>query len=156
MSDKLKFEVISVLIVSNNKIIDFNITGYQFPNHRPSSDDFDYDANWLICEITYLEDSLREVYEDACLLTCELDEIIEGLSKVVDGEEGGYISEFLEPYLRISITNINDNIIITIHFVYEVSDKAWKKRKVSCAINKEDAAKILCELQDFKKMYPER
>ena len=145
-----------MLITENNKSLSFNITGYQYPDIKSKKKDYNYDANWLICEITYLEDSLREVYEDACLLTCELDEIIEGLSKVIDGEEGGYISEFLEPYLRISITNINDNIIITIHFVYEVSDKAWKKRKVSCAINKEDAAKILCELQDFKKMYPER
>ena len=145
-----------MLIVSNNKIIDFNITGYQFPNHRPSSDDFDYDANWLICEIKYSEDDLNEEYSDPCLLTYELQELTESMQKILNCEEDAYISEFMEPYLKISIVRCEEKLVFTMQFVYDTTDRNWNTRKISSIMNEEVAIQMLNELTKLQNAFPVR
>ena len=145
-----------MLIISKNKIIDFKITSYQFPNHHPSNDDYDYDANWLICEIKYSEDNLNEVYSDPCLLTYELQELTESMQKILNYEEDAYISEFMEPYLKISIVRCEEKVVFTIQFVYDTTDGNWNTRKVSSVMSEDVAIQILTELTKFQKAFPER
>ena len=145
-----------MLIVSKNKIIDFKITSYQFPNHRPSTEDYDYDANWLICEIKYSEDNLNEVYSDPCLLTYELQELTESMQKILNYEEDAYISDFMEPYLKIAIVRCEEKVVFTIQFVYDTTGGNWKTRNVSSVMNEDIAIQILTELTKLQKTFPER
>ena len=145
-----------MIIASKNKIIDFKVNSYQFPNRHPSDDDYDYDANWLICEIKYSEGDFSEVYCDPCLLTYELQELIESMQKIINYEEDAYISEFMEPYLKISIVRCEEKLVFTIKFVYDTSGNNWNKRTVSAEMNEEEAIQILNELIEFQKAFPER
>lgn len=145
-----------MLITENNRSINFNISGYQFDKLKSLGMTYDYDANWLICEIKYSEDDFSQSYSDPCLLTYELEELINAFSKILDGEDGGYISDFMEPYLKISIAKAEDKIMLIVHFVYDTSDGIWKKRKVASMVEKEYALQILNELRELQTTYPER
>ena len=39
-----------------NKTIEFTIEGYEFPEAELTKDDFNEEANWLMCEIRYSDD----------------------------------------------------------------------------------------------------
>ena len=145
-----------MLITENNKSIKFNISDYQFSKSELSSKGYDYDANWLICEIKYSEESFRQSYRDACLLTYELEEWINSFVKILDGEAGGYISDFMEPYLQVAIAKAEDKIMFIVHFVYDTTDGIWKKRKIASLLEKESAKQILDELREMQKNYPQR
>ena len=143
-------------ITSNNKMIDFNIIGYQYPYCKGSSQEYNYDANWLICEIKYSEDdfiNVNETYRDACLLTYEVEELTDGLTKILNNEEDAYISNFIEPYLKIAIAKAEEKIMFTMQFVYSGN---WKKRTVATIIDTEIAGQILNKLLEIQKNYPER
>ena len=86
-----------MILHQGNKSIEFTIVNYQYPEKRPSKEGFDYDANWLMCEFKYSDAETNETYKDACLLTDELADMVEELSKILDGSEDGYISDFMEP-----------------------------------------------------------
>ena len=145
-----------MLIEENNKSLRFNVIGYQFPDLHSTKNDYNYDANWLTCEINYSDRENNNTYRDSCLLTCELEELIEALSKILNGEPGGYISEFMEPYLQISISKADDKIMFVIHFVYDTSKNGWKKCKVSSLVEQDKALCFLEELKGLQKCYPER
>lgn len=115
-----------MFIVSKNKSLELNIIGYQFPDHKISTTEYDYDANWLICEVKYSEDNLNEVYRDACLLTYELEELIEALDKIINDEEEAYISDFMEPYLKVSIAKVEEQVVLIVQFVYDTTNGKWK------------------------------
>ena len=145
-----------MVFIENNKSIQFSINNYEYPTEKSSQKgDFNYDANWLICEIKYTEDDFTEFYSDACLLTYELEELATSLSKILDGKESGYISSFMEPYLQISMARAEEKILFIIHFVYDTT-KEWKKRKITSLVEKEYASQILNKLIDLKNLYPER
>ena len=123
-----------MLIEENNKSLRFNVIGYQFPDLHSTKNDYNYDANWLTCEINYFDGENNHNYENPCLLTCEFEELIKALSDILDGEPGGYISEFMEPYLQISISKADDKVMFVIHFVYDTLENNWKKCKVSSLV----------------------
>ena len=143
-------------IVSNNKAMDLSIIGYQFSDHNTSGNGYDHDANWLVCEIKYSQDNTDEVYKDPCLLTRELQELTEAMRKIINCEQDTYISEFLEPYLKISIARCEEKITFTIKFVTDTTVENWNSRFVCSILNKEEALLILSELTKFQKIFPER
>ena len=145
-----------MLILSNNKTMDFNIIGYQYPYHKPSCKEYDYDANWLICEMKYAEDDYSRVYRDACLLTYELQELTIAMEKILNKEEDAFISEFMEPYLHIAIARAEEKVVFTIQYVYDTTDGKWKERTVSSVMDEETAMQALQELVALQKAYPER
>ena len=85
-----------MILHQGNKSIEFTIVNYQYPEKRPSKEGFDYDANWLMCEVKYSDAETNETYKDAYLLTDELADMVEELSEIIDGSEDGYISDFME------------------------------------------------------------
>ncbi len=143
-------------VFSKNKIMDFAVIGYQFPDHIVSGESYDHDANWLICEIKYAEDDCNHVYTDACLLTYELQELTKAMQKILNKEEDAYISEFLEPNLQIAIARVEEKVVFTIRYVYDITDKRWNKRIVSSVMDAEMAQQAFHELTKFQKAYPER
>ena len=44
-----------MILHQGNKSIEFTIAGYQYPETKGSTEKFDYDVNWLMCELKYSE-----------------------------------------------------------------------------------------------------
>ena len=145
-----------MLIKEDNVSIDFSIVGYEFPKEKSDGEAYNYDANWLVCEIKYCDNAIEEVYRDTCLLTSELEEMADALEEVLTGKQGGYISDFMEPYLQVSFAGIGEKVTIIFHFVYDTLDGCWKKRKVATRVEKEEVTQMLNELRNLQMRYPER
>lgn len=86
-----------------NNSIELDVVGYQFPDSPKSGkDNFDYDSNWLVLSICYTDGGISAKQKDACLLSCELLDLYKELCVLRDIQSGSYISDFMEPYLRIA------------------------------------------------------
>ena len=145
-----------MIIHSGSESLSFAVDHYQYPKHKRQEKGYDYDANWLVIAIRYCNQDTTEEYKDACLLTYELEELVEGLSKVLDGEESLYISDFMEPYLKIVFAMAENKILFGLEFVYDTTDGIWKSRKGSEVITRDQAMKHLDELNAMRSQFPQR
>lgn len=145
-----------MIIHNKNESLSFEIDDYQYPEHKSREKGYDYDANWLMVSISYSNDKTSEKYRDACLLTYEFEDFIEGFSNVLAGKENLYISNFMEPYLKFAVAIADERILLGIEFVYEANKTAWKSRKASKVIPKERAKEILEELRSMLARFPQR
>ena len=143
-------------VLSKKKIMDFSIINYQFPDYIVSGEGYDYDANWLLCEIKYAEGDCSHTYRDACLLTYELQELTNAMESILNKEDDAYVSDFMEPYLKIAIARAEEKVVFTIRYVYDTTDGKWKERTVSSVLDEDMALQAFCELIEFQKAYPER
>lgn len=145
-----------MLILEKNKSINFNIIGYEFPCVKPSKKGFDYDANWLRIEVAYCDEITNKTYNDTCLLTYELSELVDSLQLIINGSKNSYISDFLEPYLSVCITKIDEFIIFVFSFVYDTTDGKWSKIGVTAKWTMEEAKDKVKELKNMELKFPER
>ena len=145
-----------MILKQGNKSIEFSIVGYQYPELEPSDEAFDYDANWLIAEVKYSDSGMNETYEDPCIMADDLAEIAEELSKILDGSEEGYITDFMEPYLKIAAARADEKIVIVFQFSYVMRKNSWKRRKVTALLSQEEVAEIVQSLKELVEKYPVR
>ena len=145
-----------MIIRSKDTSLSFEIDDYQYPEHKSQEKGYDYDANWLEVAIQYSYHNEVEKYKDACLLTYELEELIDGLSEVIAGKESLYISDFMEPYLKFAIASTDGKILLGMEFVYEANKTSWRSHKVSEVITKESAEEIAEELRSMLARFPQR
>lgn len=145
-----------MLILEKNKRINFNIIGYEFPNEKPSKKEFNHDANWLRLEVVYCDENTNKTYTDTCLLTYELSYLVNALQQVINGNENSYISDFIEPYLSVCITKIDEFIIFVFSFVCDTTDGKWSKIGVTAKWTVEEAKDKVKELKAMELKFPER
>ena len=149
-----------MILHQGNKRIEFTIASYQYPEKKgtkeKSKEKFDYDANWLMCELKYADAEISEIYKDACLLTYELKEMTDAFSKILDGSEDGYISDFMEPYLKAAAARVDEKIVVIFQFVYDTTDGVWKDRKIKALLSQESATEMVQALKDLVSKYSER
>ncbi|MGN1104362.1 MAG: hypothetical protein ACI4QI_05740 [Candidatus Coproplasma sp.] len=145
-----------MLISGKCKSVEFNVTGYEFPNEKPSKKEFNYEANWLNIEIIYHDEAIDTTYTDNCLLTKDLSDLVNVFQRVINGEEDCYISDFFEPYLSVCITNVDGNIIFVFSYVYDTNDGKWSKISITAKWTMSEAKEKLNELKDMELKYPER
>lgn len=141
-----------MLISEKNKSIDFNVVGYEFPYERST----DYDANWLNIKIAHNDGKEEKTYTDNCSLTYELSGLIDAFQKIIDGEDNGYISSFMEPFLSICITNVDEYIIFVLSFVYDASEDEMPKISITAKWTRLEAEEKLKELKDMERKFPQR
>ncbi len=145
-----------MVLHQGNKSIEFSIDSYEFQEFELTKEEFEYDANWLMCEVKYSDGEISETYTDPCLLTDELADMTEMLSKILDGTEDGYISDFMEPYLKVSAARADDKIAVVFQFAYYSTKKTWKKRKITTLLSQEEAAEMVQSLKELVEKYPVR
>lgn len=145
-----------MILHQENKSIEFTIESYQFPEEKSSKEEFNYDANWLVCVVHYSDAEINETYRDACLLTDELADMAEMLLKIHDGSEDGYISEFMEPYLQVAAARVDEKILIIFKFDHKTSNGVWKHRQIVTLLSQDDTAEIVQALKDLVNRYPKR
>ena len=49
--------------------------------------------------------------------------MVEELSEILDGSEDGYISDFMEPYLKVAAARADEKIVIIFQFVYDTGEE---------------------------------
>lgn len=145
-----------MILHQGNKSIEFTIVNYQYPERKSTEEGFDYDANWLICEVKYLDADRNETYKDACILTDELADMAEEFSKILDGTEDGYSSDFMEPCLKVTAARANEKIVMTFQFVYDTTGGLWLDRKITTLLSKEEATEVVHELRKLMRKYQVR
>ena len=143
-------------VQNNTRRLSFVIESYQYPHLRSSGRDYDYDANWLDVSIQYSDEEGTYQYLNPCLLTYELESLVDDIADVVSGEESLYISDFMEPYLKISAMRVDNTIMLGLGYVYDTTDGIWKEHKLAEQISFEQANRILDELKSFIERFPNR
>lgn len=146
----------TMLISDKNKSIDFNIRCYEYPQEKPSEKEFNYDANWLVINVVFCDENTNETYHDQCLLTYELSELINALQQIINGSENSYISDFMEPYLSVCITKVDEFITFALSFVIDTIDEDWPTVEATAKWTIEEAKDKLKELKDMEQKFPER
>ena len=145
-----------MLISDKNKSIDFNIISYEFSREKSSVKGFNYDANWLIVKVVFFDKNTNKTYTDKCLLTYELSELVNALQQIINGSENSYISDFIEPYLSVRITKVDEFITFALSFVISTIDEDWPTIEVTAKWTIEEAKYKLKELKDMELKFPER
>lgn len=144
----------SILFIENKKRLEFDITGYEFPDIRKLN--IDHDANWLAVTFSYQDDKLSFKKADNCLLTYEIEEIIHALEKILAGEETGCILTFLEPWLTISVTKTHDEYAFQFRYVYDTADDVWKEIYICQSMSSQDLHDLYQHFKAYLDKYPLR
>ena len=144
-----------ITVKDDKKQLTLSIDAYQYGNLSALPGEFDYDANWLDVAVSFCEGNEEKRRVDPCLLTTELRELTDAMEAVICKKEESYISDFLEPYLKIAFAHCNGQIAVIIHFVYD-TDGTWKTWKINQLLNDVEARLILSELKTMCKEYPPR
>lgn len=135
--------------------MELDVEGYQFPDSPKSEkDNFDYDSNWLVLSICYKDGGVSARQKDACLLSYELLNLYKELYALRDIQTGSYISDFMEPYLRIAVLKNADQYSFTVQFVFDTADSSWKEWKVCAVVTTDEYNRLLNELKLLVKKYP--
>lgn len=100
--------------LSNNEesVFELRIKGYEFPeihNHM-------YDSNWLIVEISVSHPKGEWTSHDPCLLTWELEKLINWFDAVAQNETTQVVIKFIEPHLEFHVVNDDGTRILRIYF----------------------------------------
>lgn len=142
------------LFTDNKKSILFDIDKYQY--HIPHPTDQEYsDANWLTVNINYTEMGLNKNFVDSCILTFELEELVQQIDDIIDGKETGMISDFLEPFLRFAVIKLENIYAVQIRFVYDTTDD-WKEIYISQGMNENEFLRMRDGLDMLRKKFPIR
>lgn len=141
-----------ILLSDDNKNILFDIIDYEFSYFKKM--DY-YDANWLTVNIRYTDNYTDKSYTDNCILTYELDDLVKQIDNIIDGKESGLITEFMEPYLKFSVTKTKDIYAVQIRFVCETVEE-WKEVYVSQGMNVNELVEMRNGLDNLRKKFPER
>lgn len=132
------------------KEIDYKITGYEFPNEKSLTAEFNYDANWLTDKITFQ----GKHYSTAGILNTELATFVENLEKITQGETDFCELEPIEVGLQMSVKRINLEYLFTISF--GITAEEMKKQTVSQLLGKKELIEKIEELKMYLDRFPER
>lgn len=142
----------SVMFIEGNKKIEFSIVDYEFAAKKRMDE---YDRNWLTVSIVYFDGVEHHSYTDNCLLADELESVVREMKDIHFGKETGMIADFIEPYLALAVTKVDDIYAVQIRFVYDTSDD-WKEIYVSQGLTEEMYQEVCCEMENISKQFPTR
>ena len=143
-------------IYKNGETVSIRVIDYQYPERSGKGKDYDYDANWLVIEVAYTDESGTYTYYDPCLQTYELVELRDGLEKVISGKEPVFISDFMEPYLKVVFEKIDEVITAAVTFTYDTSDRTWKTYKLATNLTGHQVNILMDEMNKMIKQFPEK
>ncbi len=145
----------AIIFEENDKRIVLDISGYQFEGEAAEGMN-GLDLDWLSVSIEYTSPTGTKRYSDSCLLASELKELISEVSDIVSGKETGMITDFMEPYLKFSITRVEGLCAFQIRYAYSTEDDCWEELYVSQGMNLEELQGVLAQLKAMSEKYPVR
>ena len=141
-----------MIITKDNKKLSIKVVGYEFPDAKPDGNGFDYDANWLNCEVCYTEGKKEKKYIAPCILTDELETIVFMLEELRDGKSDSYLSNFVESYLIIAVDRAGENFLFTVKFINDTNTVY----SVTSVVDKKRIGEIISDLQKDMITFPRR
>ena len=141
----------SVTLTENDKRLELDVLGYEFPD---AEGDY-FDANWLNVGIAYDDGNLSFHQIDSCLLAFELEELTETLDAILEGRETGTATDFMEPYLTLSVTRKGEGFDVQIRFVYDTGSP-WKEVCVCLEMDSRELRKMNDSLKEMYARFPRR
>ena len=141
----------SVTLTENDKRLELDILGYEFPD---AEGDY-FDANWLNVGIRYEDGGLSFRQIDSCLLAFELEELTETLDAILDGRETGTATDFMEPYLTLSVTRMGESYDVQARFVYDTGSP-WKEVCVCQEMDRRELKEMNDGLKGMYARFPRR
>jgi len=143
-----------VEIIDGKKKMIVSVDSYQYIRGKSTPKNFNYDANWLNVAVAYADNDVADRVVDPCLMTTELEEMVEALEAILDGKEESYISDFLEPYFQIAFVRDNVRVAVVVHFTYDTTDRPWKIWKAKQFLSYDEAVTFLNGLKRMCTMFP--
>lgn len=143
----------SIIFEEGTKRLVFSITGYQFPFETVTNE---YDANWLMVQVDYSDAGVENTYIEPCLLSFELESLVNEIRGIIQGKETGMITDFLEPNLKLLITKVGELYAVQIRFVYEMSCSGWKEVYVCQGLDKHGLQDLYNSFKALSTEYPVR
>lgn len=141
-----------MIIANKDKKLSIKVVGYEFPDAKSEGAGYDYDANWLNCEVCYTEGEKERKYIAPCILTDELATLISALEELSAGKRDNYMSNFVESYLIIAIDRACDNFLFTIKFIDDNSEMY----SITSVVDEKRIKEIIKDLRKDKETFPER
>ncbi len=141
----------SITLTENNKRLELDILGYEFPD---AEGDY-FDANWLNVGIAYDDGNLSFRQIDSCLLAFELEELTETLDAILEGREAGTATDFMEPYLALSVTRMGEGYDVQARFVYDTGSP-WKEVCVCQEMDRRELTQMNDALKAMYARFPRR
>ena len=141
----------SITLTENNKRLELDVLGYEFPDAEGDH----FDANWLEVGVVYDDGQLSFRQVDSCLLTFELAELTEAVDAILAGRESGTITDFMEPYLTLAVTAVGETFAVQLRFVYDTEGQ-WKTVCVCDALDRRELTELNTELKAMYARFPKR
>ena len=141
-----------MIIAKEDKKLSIRVVGYEFPDAKPEDAGYDYDANWLNCEVCYTEGTKEKKYIAPCILTDELETLLFMLKALRDGKSDSYLSNFVESYLIIAVDRAGEGFLFTAKFV----DDTNTMYSVTSVVDKKRIGEIISDLQKDMITFPRR
>lgn len=141
-----------ILLKSKTQTVYFDILSYEFKDYIPLDEEYDYDAQWLVINLTY-EGNIKKEFIGPYIMTYELIELINELSRLYNHMTNKVKTNFTEPYFKIFATR-NDDII---NFEVKMEDfETNKKYSIKKDITLDELENIISNLEVLSLKYPER
>ena len=141
-----------MIIANKDKKLSIKVVGYEFPDAKPEDAGYDYDANWLNCEVCYTEGERERKYIAPCILTDELATLISAMEELSAGETDSYMSNFVESYLIIAVDRAGNNFLFTVKFIDDNHDVY----SVTSVMDEKRINEIMKDLRKDKEAFPQR
>ncbi len=145
----------ALLFSEGEKTLELDVEDYEFPEKVPK-DESDLDPNWLTLRITWTCGGERSTYFDSCLLAEELKGLAKDLEGVLAGRESGILPDFLEPYLRFSLTQVGELYALQVRFVYDTTGGHWKTVCISQGMDRRALEDLVREVRRLSERFPVR
>lgn len=139
-----------MFFVKDDICVEFDVVGYQFPNIKTESSNFDYDANWLTIKLVFEKHGYLEEYADeylsSCILTTELKNFTQQLASVVNGTSQKAQMDNLESKLNIKIEKQNEGYALNLNFIKNAQGERIIQTFVLTQQELENVNKEFCNL----------
>jgi len=135
-----------LLINNKEKLLEFIIDGYQFP-----------DDDWLNILIKVKTKNIQYEKLDPCVQIHNIKHMVEGLEKFKNGDIIEYETDFLEPYLKLKfyyrLKNNSEVIQIEFQHLFQTAVEEWELYRLNSSIPRNDFEEILRQLNvEFNKL----
>ena len=146
-------------IANDNKIIEFSPVSYQFPELAKDSKHYDeFDSNWLNIRFFCSDgQSVCHTETDACVLTYEMTDFIDGLKKLQRGLTESARLDTLEPYFKIDVVKNQSGYEVNVSFYRFIEEKKdLDLFEVKTVFGDEELSLFISGLEEEYKPYPKR
>lgn len=145
-----------MIIQNKDKKIEFTVEGYELPSEK-SPVYGEYNPNRLMCNVKY-SDSKREIeFNEPCLVTYELATLVEESTKVFNGFERVYFSNFDESDFNLGFIEMGMDFSfnVCIHYHPDAQSEP-QKLEVTEIISHDRAEDLINEFRSMLEEFPIR